>query len=438
MGVIFMALEELLAAEFAKITNDNEKTSEGSTVYGTCRKVDGKDYIELDGSDGVLTPISGSTTKYAEGDRVSGIIKNHSLTVTGNITQPGLTKADDIEDGTIKPIKLEEGSLEVGVNVKMGENTKISWGNLPSDVAKDSDIPYVPDKIVQYTEIDGSNVITQNLKALNLDLIGGSVNIDTTDHGLKWSTIKLSYGPIGYRSGYSKIGSDYIELYSYQSNYDSGAWVVIEPDQIRLGNGKTVMGTGPVSITSAGISAPWMSVKTLSVTETISGNISGNAATADKATTADRAMKVALYSGGDSCEYSVRSKVPYGTGDGVQLYSNKLSSSLRKFKKDIEPIHDDILDPNRLYDVEVVQFKYNDEFSLNDEDWRNDTLLAGFIVDDLEEIYPNCIRKDNEGNPRMWDADFIIPPMLKLIQDQKKQIDDLEARLAKLEAKIGD
>ena len=60
---MFMALEELLAAEFAKITNDNEKTSEESTVYGTCRKVDGKDYIELDGSDGVLTPISGSTTK---------------------------------------------------------------------------------------------------------------------------------------------------------------------------------------------------------------------------------------------------------------------------------------------------------------------------------------------------------------------------------------
>ena len=32
-----------------------------------------------------------------------------------------------------------------------------------------------------------------------------------------------------------------------------------------------------------------------------------------------------------------------------------------------------------------------------------------------------------------WEAKFIIPPMLKLIQEQKKKIDELEQRLEALE-----
>ena len=418
-----MALEEILAAEFAKITNDNEKTSEESTVYGTITKTENKYYVVLDGSDGVLTPISGSTFNYAEGDRVSCTIKNHSLTVTGNVTQPGLTKADDIEDGTIEPVKLVDGSLKVGVNVEMGSDVVLSWENLPSDVASDNDIPTKTSELTNDSGYANSATVTTITK----DAIStATIKCEQLKGGfLGGGTYKMSFDDTGF---------------SVNSGEQAGGSITITGQTTNLYGYRTLTLSASnlieLETSSVEVRDPYSGS-----TGTIKANLSGNATSAtsaDSATTADRAMKVALYSGGDSCEYSVRSKVAYGSGSGVQLYSNKLSSSLRKFKKDISPIHDDIIDPNRLYDAEVIQFKYNDEFSLNDEDWRKDRLLAGFIVDDLVDIYPNCIKRDSEGNPRMWDSDFIIPPMLKLIQDQKKQIDDLEARLAKLEAKIGD
>ena len=42
---------------------------------------------------------------------------------------------------------------------------------------------------------------------------------------------------------------------------------------------------------------------------------------------------------------------------------------------------------------------------------------------------------DENGNMETWNARYIIPPMLALIQEQKKSIDSLESRLEALEKK---
>lgn len=416
MGVIFMALEELLASEFAKITNDNEKTSEESTVYGTCRKVDGKDYIELDGSDGVLTPISGSTTKYAEGDRVSGTIKNHSLTVTGNITQPGLTKADDIEDGTIKPIKLEEGSLEVGVNVKMGENTKISWGNLPSDVAKDSDIPYVPNNIVTYTYIDKENVISQNLKATNLTIGGSGSSIDIQTSDLKDDKISLNYID-GSNKYQSLIKAGGITL-QYLLNGKQKAWGGLSYNEVSFGdaNGNSVeIKPGYIYINDVQVATKLdiPSVPKNIVTSGSSPSFTRVYVTSPGSISNERPILRWYKDNGQICT----------------------TSSSRRLKEDIENVKDVSLDPNKLYDLPVRQFNYKPGTLIEGEKY---TLQIGFIAEEVDEIYPSACCYDGDGNPSDWGDRHLIPPMLKLIQDQKKQIDDLEARLAKLEAKIGD
>lgn len=414
MGVIFMALEELLAAEFAKITNDNEKTSEGSTVYGTITKTEDKYYVILDGSDGVLTPISGSTFNYAEGDRVSCTIKNHSLTVMGNVTQPGLTKADDIEDGTIEPVKLVDGSLKVGVNVEMGSNVVLSWENLPSDVASDNDIPTKTSELTNdsgyansatVTTITKDAISTATIKCEQLKggfLGGGTYNMSFDDRGFSVNSGEQPGGSIS-------ITGQTTSLFGFRTlNLSASNLIEMETSSVTV--------TDPYG-GSAG---------------TINANLNGNATSATSATSATKASYVSILEETGNEDFSVRSY--YKNSTNVQLRAHALSSSLRKNKKDIEPIRDDILDPNRLYDVEVVQFKYNDSFPISDDDWRKDRLLAGFIVDDLVEIYPNCIERKLDGSPRMWDSDFIIPPMLKLIQDQKKKIDELEERLSKLEA----
>lgn len=412
MGVIFMALEELLASEFAKITNDNEKSSEESTVYGTCRKVDGKDYIELDGSDGVLTPISGSTTKYADGDRVSGVIKNHSLTVTGNITQPGLTKADDIEDGTIKPIKLVDGSLKVGVNVEMGSDVVLSWENLPSDVASDNDIPYVPNNIVTYTYIDKENVISQNLKATNLTIGGSGSSIDIQTSDLKDDKISLNYID-GSNKYQSLIKAGGITL-QYLLNGEQRAWGGLSFNEVSFGdaNGNSVeIKPGYIYINDVQVATKLdiPSVPKNIVTSGSSPSFTRVYVTSPGSISNERPILRWYKDNGQICT----------------------TSSSRRLKEDIENVKDVSLDPNKLYDLPVRQFNYKPGTLIEGEKY---TLQIGFIAEEVDEIYPSACCYDGNGNPSDWGDRHLIPPMLKLIQDQKKKIDELEERLSKLEA----
>lgn len=119
------------------------------------------------------------------------------------------------------------------------------------------------------------------------------------------------------------------------------------------------------------------------------------------------------------------------SGVAARVYSNRIyrtSSSSRRYKENIRPITAEEIAPEKLYDAEVVQFTYKDGY-LIDEDPRNNKLISGFIVEDLEEIYPIAIDYNDDGEPEMWNVNIIVPSMLKLIQEQKKEIDNLKTRL---------
>jgi hypothetical protein len=86
-----MSLSNELISQFVKITNDEKKPQTESTVYGTV-KYDGKYYVQLDGSD-LLTPVS-TTTDVKDGERVTVTIKDHTATITGNLTTPSASSSD--------------------------------------------------------------------------------------------------------------------------------------------------------------------------------------------------------------------------------------------------------------------------------------------------------------------------------------------------------
>ena len=110
------------------------------------------------------------------------------------------------------------------------------------------------------------------------------------------------------------------------------------------------------------------------------------------------------------------------------------SSSSKRYKQDIAALTDKTLDPHRLYDLKVKQFEYNDDVPVQYDDMRGQT-LPGFIAEEVAEVYPSAvIRRD--GEIESWDERRISPGMLSLIQAQKKQIDDLQARVRRLEAVI--
>lgn len=107
-----------------------------------------------------------------------------------------------------------------------------------------------------------------------------------------------------------------------------------------------------------------------------------------------------------------------------QLYYRATTSS-RTIKHDIVPLCGN-LDARKLYDVEVVQFKYN-KGVIPECDQRYMTDMPGFIIEDLNEIYPIAVDKETEDVKDWgWNASYLIPPMLKLMQEQNKRINILE------------
>ena len=106
------------------------------------------------------------------------------------------------------------------------------------------------------------------------------------------------------------------------------------------------------------------------------------------------------------------------------------SGSSRAFKHDIKPVENSELNPEKLYGVEVVQFKYNDDY-LDENDQRYGIDCIGFIAEQVNEVYP--IAADCEtGSPRNWEMRYLIPPMLALIQQQKKEIEQLKEQVGRL------
>lgn len=93
-----MGLSSELISQFVKATKDDKKQPRETTVYGTTVEYDGGMYVKLDGSD-LLTPIS-TTADTKAGERVTVMIKNHTATVTGNISSPAARTGDVQEIGT--------------------------------------------------------------------------------------------------------------------------------------------------------------------------------------------------------------------------------------------------------------------------------------------------------------------------------------------------
>lgn len=93
--MICLAVSDEVISDFAKAVVRKDPEPEFITVNGIARKYDDEWMIELDGSQ-QLTPIASSAVGLNDGDRVTAQIKNHSLSVTGNLTGKTTTQTDTI------------------------------------------------------------------------------------------------------------------------------------------------------------------------------------------------------------------------------------------------------------------------------------------------------------------------------------------------------
>lgn len=119
------------------------------------------------------------------------------------------------------------------------------------------------------------------------------------------------------------------------------------------------------------------------------------------------------------------------TSDGanVNVWANGLfrraASSSRRYKKNITEQIPEELNPEKLYELPVRSFKYRKGY-LEKGDRREDKDIIGLIVEELDAVYPVAVNYDKGGRPEMWNAQILIPAMLKLIQEQNERIKKLE------------
>lgn len=118
-----MGLSTELISQFAKITNDQKKSRiDEATLYGEVIQSDDSICVKFDGSE-QLTPVTTIAEKDEEGnitnfkygaasvktgDRVSVSLKNHSATITGNLSDPPMGRAEVVETEDSILLKVDD------------------------------------------------------------------------------------------------------------------------------------------------------------------------------------------------------------------------------------------------------------------------------------------------------------------------------------------
>lgn len=111
------------------------------------------------------------------------------------------------------------------------------------------------------------------------------------------------------------------------------------------------------------------------------------------------------------------------------------SGSSHRYKHDISPVYNADLDPHKLYDIDVCQYKYNLNY-IDEDDQRYNQDVIGFIAEDIYEKYPVAADIGAFGQVNDWNLRFIVPPMLQLIQEQHKEIEILKSSLVMLNGEV--
>lgn len=194
-----MGLSSDLVAQFVKITNDNKpNTKKETTVYGTTVEYKGSIYVKIDGSD-LLTPVM-ATANTKPGERVTVMIKNHTATVTGNLSSPAarlgdLDKYEDIADVITEfeivianKVDTEELNAEVARIDELRSDTitvkeKLTAAEADIDnlqassltvtgklTAAEADIDHLQSSKIDVTIADAKYATIANLDATNADI----------------------------------------------------------------------------------------------------------------------------------------------------------------------------------------------------------------------------------------------------------------------------
>lgn len=118
----------------------------------------------------------------------------------------------------------------------------------------------------------------------------------------------------------------------------------------------------------------------------------------------------------------------YITSNGV---FGRSTSSSERYKTDIEDVKEDILNPYNILNIPIRQYKYNADNVPIGKDIED--LYIGIIAEEVAKVYPAAAEYNEDGQVEMWNIKVIVPAMLKILQDQQKEIIELKQKVEDLE-----
>lgn len=207
-----MSLSNDLISQLVKANKSDNKTSKETTVYGTTVEHDGVTYVKLDGSD-LLTPVS-TTSDTKPGERVTVMIKNHSATITGNISSPSASATDVKEVGSqitefeiIMAYKITTEDLEA-INATI-KNLKVTAAKLKDAEIINAKIHNLEAKFAELEYVDAKNIeaITAEIEDLRATF-GEFEDISTENLEAAYADIdKLK----GYTADFTYVSADVLQ-----------------------------------------------------------------------------------------------------------------------------------------------------------------------------------------------------------------------------------
>ena len=174
-----MPLSSELISQFVKVTKDEKRDKKETTVYGTVVNYNNSKYVRLDGSE-LLTPAT-MTVDAEAGERVTVRLKNHTATVTGNITSPSarvetvkvivdnVTGIEEIIAGTVtsETLNIERARITALEADNVTIHDEINANKADIEILKSGlvDVDYLDADYAQF-----KTMTAENFSAVNADI----------------------------------------------------------------------------------------------------------------------------------------------------------------------------------------------------------------------------------------------------------------------------
>lgn len=187
-----MALDTNLINAFAEqVTSAEDILDSGEYYNGTVKILDGKNYVQIDGST-TITPVAVSSVGLKDGNRVSCTIKDHRLSVIANMSDPSVNKTEIDEVKTkiievntliaekvstkdfeakiadINDLKADKATVEqLKADMLTADTADIRYAKVDDLKATDARIDNLKAGMVTAEDIAAKYATIENLKATN-------------------------------------------------------------------------------------------------------------------------------------------------------------------------------------------------------------------------------------------------------------------------------